>query len=491
MSTAPIQRRSQPIVREQKLTIQDLRQAIQTPFQILDGDLRIEKSQGGYTLRTPVNIPLDRALAVGEKGLVAYIIDSLATRRPLLIPFVFTNRSLVRMAARLLRRYSGSPGSLYTYTDNVQIYTRWMNHSPDAVIADCKPDGEIPDPIRVKNHLGFLEDYIATLQDDGLAPGTINNKIKEIRTFYRANNVKIELEEPLSRRVTYDDTAPTPDVVARMLEIADLRGRVIVSMLVLGGFRQETLANLKYRHVRAGLEKGETPILIHVGADIVKGHYASHRTCIREDAIEYLRLYIDERKRGSLDGRPGRRPPEQFADDTPILRDKTRNTPKGITTKQIRQEVHDLFVKTGQIKEKRGRMYNVRTHSLRKCFKTWLVQAGVPESHADYMMGHVEDTYNQVHSLSDEKLRQEYENSAISIRPRTKISQLDHVKELIRAYGRNPEKVLNEEAFNEGAETVLDEDENNHRLQTLRRLLRQYIREDINREGSMNSRVSG
>jgi hypothetical protein len=65
------------------------------------------------------------------------------------------------------------------------------------------------------------------------------------------------------------------------------------------------------------------------------------------------------------------------------------------------------------------------------------------------------------------------------------------VKELIRAYGRNPEKVLNEEAFNEGAETVLDEDENNHRLQTLRRLLRQYIREDINREGSMNSRVSG
>jgi len=52
-------------------------------------------------------------------------------------------------------------------------------------------------------------------------------------------------------------------------------------------------------------------------------------------------------------------------------------------------------------------------------FKTQFITAGLPESHADYMMGHVEDTYNQVHSLGVEKLRKEYDDTKVFIRSPT------------------------------------------------------------------------
>jgi hypothetical protein len=64
-------------------------------------------------------------------------------------------------------------------------------------------------------------------------------------------------------------------------------------------------------------------------------------------------------------------------------------------------------------------MYHLRVRCLRKFFKTQFITAGLPESHADYMMGHVEDTYNQVHSLGVEKLRKEYDDAKVFLRPST------------------------------------------------------------------------
>jgi hypothetical protein len=45
------------------------------------------------------------------------------------------------------------------------------------------------------------------------------------------------------------------------------------------------------------------------------------------------------------------------------------------------------------LKEPKGRMYDLRTHSVRKFFKTQIMSLGCLEPYADYMMGHKTDTY--------------------------------------------------------------------------------------------------
>ncbi|MEM2687833.1 MAG: hypothetical protein QW796_05755 [Thermoproteota archaeon] len=93
----------------------------------------------------------------------------------------------------------------------------------------------------------------------------------------------------------------------------------------IGGFREETLAKLEYRHVKGDLERGVTPIHIHVEAEITKGKYHDYGTFIGAEAAEYLRLYIDQRRRGSLNGKI---PPETLSDTSPLIRDERSRVPK-------------------------------------------------------------------------------------------------------------------------------------------------------------------
>ena len=51
------------------------------------------------------------------------------------------------------------------------------------------------------------------------------------------------------------------------MNLADLRDKIIVSMLGLGGFRVGTLVRLQYRHVKRDLEKMAIPIHVHVEAE--------------------------------------------------------------------------------------------------------------------------------------------------------------------------------------------------------------------------------
>jgi hypothetical protein len=191
------------------------------------------------------------------------------------------------------------------------------------------------------------------------------------------------------------------------------------------------------------------------------------------EAAQYLRLYLDDRREGSTDGR---RPAEILDDNSPLIRSDTSHVPQPVTPNQIRKIVHNLYRSADLLKKVGGRMYNLREHSLRKFFKTQLISKGIPESHVDYMMGHVTDTYNDVQSLGIEKLRQEYIASGLSIKSRPQISRLETIKEVLRAIGEDPDKILTREALTEQATTSLTPEENeNHHTQTLQQYLGQLL----------------
>lgn len=123
--------------------------------------------------------------------------------------------------------------------------------------------------------------------------------------------------------------------------------------------------------------------------------------------------------------------------------------------------------------------HELRAHSLRKFFKTNMVAAGVPESHADYMMGHVSDTYNQVQSLGVDKLRSIYANAGLRIRARTKANTLDLVKRFITSHGLNPDQILTREALLEGATSLGPGELEDHQLAVLRKTFSDLVSQDV------------
>src|SRR6266704_583033 len=215
--------RTQLIIRPRQLALEELCD-LPIPTTIEEGHLVLRESLRGWRFKTPIRVPLEKVLEVREKGLIVYILRAFASERANLIPWVFENQSLVRLARHFLRHYSGSTMTLYTYLDSLSRYSRYLGHSPDFIIQDVKAGGNIVDAVRVQNHIGFLEDYLAHLQDDGLSVGRVHCTIKHAKTFYKVNGVDVKLSDPLSRRVTFRARAPSPALLRCVPNLAISRG---------------------------------------------------------------------------------------------------------------------------------------------------------------------------------------------------------------------------------------------------------------------------
>ena len=73
-------------------------------------------------------------------------------------------------------------------------------------------------------------------------------------------------------------------------------------------------------------------------------------------------------------------------------------------------------------------MYTVRTHSLRKFFRTQMSAAKIDTEIINYFMGHTIDTYEDVQSLGIETLRNLYASAGLAIRPKTVANRMSSSK---------------------------------------------------------------
>jgi len=103
--------------------------------------------------------------------------------------------------------------------------------------------------------------------------------------------------------------------------------------------------------------------------------------------------------------------------------------------KLISNEVHNLYLKAGLLRRRKGWMYTLKPHSIRKYFRTQLAALGVDRDYIEYMMGHKVSTYHDIQMKGIEFLRNVYAASGLSIRPKTRLSRIEALKEIIRAWG--------------------------------------------------------
>lgn len=327
--------------------------------------------------------------------------------------------------------------------------------------------------MRVQKHVRLLEDYVATLQDRKLSPGRVHSCAKHVKALYKTNGILLNLPYSLPRTVTCKDRSPKPEELQQLQDVANLREKVIVTIMTLGGFREETLTKLRYGHVRTDLEEGRIPLHVHVEVGITKGKYADYDTFLGQEAVEFLRLYLDTRRRGSPDGKI---PPETIHDDSPLISDSQSRVPRPIGPKQVRKLIHHLYLRVGLVQVKNGRMYDLRVHSLRKFFKTQMEAAGVNSDYIEYMMGHKVSTYHDVQALGVEKLRSAYASAGLSIKPGSDINKIEMVKEFARGLGLNPEEILVKNALSEPDTKYVDPQE---RERTDIRAVMQAIKADL------------
>jgi len=439
--------------------------------------IEITYSPLGNKLQKTIVLELPKPRSAGERNLREYVINAFSWKMPALISFTLYNNAVLELAKHLLRHCTGSTATLYQYVYGVHRFCRWLQRTPTQLIAECRgPEGE-PIPKALAKHVKLLDDFIGELQAAGLAPGTISNHVKGVKALYRANRLGLDLPYRLTRRVMYKDRAPTPEELQHLIDLADLREKVIISTLALGAFRIGTLCKLCYRHVRKDLERGIIPLHIHVEAEITKGKYGDYDTFLGEEAVEYLKMYVAERRMGS---RRGWIPPEEIYDESPLIRDEKSSTVKPLTPGRIHSILHTLYKRAGLIRKQKSRRYELRAHSIRKFFRTQTAALGVNTDYIEYMMGHKISNYHDVQMKGVEFLRNIYAASGLSIKPKTRISKIDALKEIIRAWGMNPEEILTKEALSQPHRTYTTHHEREEdQVKTLALALKETIKKEL------------
>jgi integrase len=289
-----------------------------------------------------------------------------------------------------------------------------------------------------------LDQYIDQLQARNLAPATIRSHMKNITSFFRINGVGLKLPYGLSVWNLHHERAPSREELIKILELADLRERVIITILAVSGLRVGTLLRLQYRHVKNDLERGIIPIHIHVEAELIKGKRRSYDTFLNEEAAECLRAYLDARRIGTK-----KIPPEQIHDESPLIRTRHSKQVRTVPVRAVYEIVHNLFIKSGLLeKNSLRKRYELRPHSFRRFFRTQMASLGVDPDCINFMMGRaVKDRYHDVRMKGVEYLRGVYMTSGIRIRPKIKMNKIDALKEILQMWGLDPQKILSHEAL--------------------------------------------
>jgi hypothetical protein len=79
-----------------------------------------------------------------------------------------------------------------------------------------------------------------------------------------------------------------------------------------------------------------------------------------------------------------------------------------------------------------------------------------------------------------EFLRNIYNAAGLSVRPRTRVSKIDALKEIIRAWGMNPEELLTKQALSSPHTTYADPTaRENDQIRALSAALRDQMRREI------------
>src|SRR5438093_8804697 len=241
--------------------------------QLQEQQLRIEDGPSGRRLKHAFTVTIPAGLGKDEMDIVRFVVDGLSAIMPSRIPITLDNRSTMNLA-RYFRRYrSSSARTLLSYVDVLARFCGYAEKTPDELVQEVLRPDNTTDPAGLVTASKRLEEYLGCLQADGLSPGTLVNYSKSIKTFYRVNKVRVDLPYALRNRRVFKDRAPTAEEIQRLMDVADLRQKVMISALALGAFRESTLCRLKYRHVNNDLEKNITPVHVHVEAEITKGKY--------------------------------------------------------------------------------------------------------------------------------------------------------------------------------------------------------------------------
>lgn len=236
-------------------------------------------------------------------------------------------------------------------------------------------------------------DYILQLKDvRRLASATVATRVSALKHFYKMNDIILNWDKISSFQGEHvsvvKDKPYNKAEIARLLEKADHRDKVIVLLMSSGGLRRGSISSIRLRN----LSKIDKYRLYQI--TVYENTSSEYFTFCTPECREAIDNYLEYRKRYG----------EKLRPEAPLIREQFHKedsfrvtNPRVMSTEVVRHTIDKLAYDSGirsrplplQKQELPRKRYDTMiSHGLRKFFDTTATVAGLNPLYVELLMGH-------------------------------------------------------------------------------------------------------
>lgn len=285
-------------------------------------------------------------------------------------------------------------GTVNNYLTAMKLFMNFTELNPEQMIDEAEEDMKKSRRDRglPESRLLDFHEYLLTKHSKmrgkkndsmGISKNLAKMYFSAIRGFYKANGFFLNVKTPRATNKKENFKLELrPKDVKKLVDLApSLRDKAIILCMFQSGMDVSTICSLNYSDVGRQLQEGKEPLMIHV---IREKEGIEFHTFLGKDAIDALKLYIQERERKYK---------ERLQYDTPLFvkEGAKKLSFERITTNLIQNMFRDLVLNAGIVTKEELEVSDInpaRPHALRSAFSTILKLEGVNELFVEYMLGH-------------------------------------------------------------------------------------------------------
>lgn len=312
------------------------------------------------------------------------------------------------------------PNTEKSYLQGMQEFTEFTGKSPKTILEEAEADtrnGLLMRQRRIKTDLiGFR----AHLQESGIAPYSIKNRIVGVKSFFATFDIEIPRLPHIGKATTLEKNIKIPgkDDLQAVLKVADPLEKAILLTAAASGLAANELCELRVYHFKQGYDpdSGITTLRLRrqkVGFDFV--------TFLTPEASQAVLDYLSFRNRKAENGRTRKKEVmekqnikadgnflfirRQVQDE--YLRNYDDNLRKFDTKSLIK--AYRIIAEKSQKETPVGDWGFIRSHNIRKFFNSALLNAGADSFFVEFTMGHtLDETRAAYFRAAPEKLKEIY-----------------------------------------------------------------------------------
>ena len=270
--------------------------------------------------------------------------------------------------------HSDSNSTRKLYKSNFQRFCGFIGKTPKQILEDY--DNYADREFR-RRYAQYIRAFSSDQFKKELAPCTIASRVGAIKSFFKYNDLPLGHVPAPHLRVLYHNRDITHEELKLILDASTPREKAFFTIMAQSGLRPDTICNLKFEHIKEDLIHDRIPCKIEIPEEIAKGKYHAYFTFIGEEAVKYLRAYLNIR-------------PAITNEDYLFLKQGTneKTSPKSISNlfaRTVRKLQNKGLIEVKQKGRKKPR--DVRLYNLRKWFRKHANQAGF--EFVQFWMGHI------------------------------------------------------------------------------------------------------